>query len=124
MNLWLACHAFEPSTSEDMLCRGGRCSLNLPRLKYPPMGVVWKLGSTSSLIAGITFGSILAYGAYQTSIDETNYVLSFMATSTLGAVMLIRFYNTGKFMPAGLMSTLRYLFFNKMYCMCVLWLLN
>ncbi|GFR11032.1 transmembrane protein 14C [Trichonephila clavata] len=69
------------------------------------MGYV-KAGTTSSLIAGITFGSILAYGAYQTSIDENNYVLSFMATSTLGAVMLIRFYNSGKFMPAGLMSTL------------------
>ncbi|GFU42610.1 transmembrane protein 14C [Nephila pilipes] len=69
------------------------------------MGYV-KAGNTSSLIAGLTFGSILAYGAYQTSIDESNYMLSFMATSTLGAVMLIRYYNTGKFMPAGLMSTL------------------
>lgn len=33
-------------------------------------------GSTSSLIAGLAFGCILGYGAYQTSIDEKNYLLS------------------------------------------------
>ncbi|GBM89566.1 hypothetical protein AVEN_220226-1 [Araneus ventricosus] len=65
-----------------------------------------KAGSTSSLIAGLTFGSILAYGAYQTSMDESNYILSFVTTSTLGAIMLIRFYNSGKFMPAGLICSL------------------
>ncbi|GIX82700.1 transmembrane protein 14C [Caerostris darwini] len=69
------------------------------------MGYV-KAGSTSSLIAGLTFGGILAYGAYQTSIDESNYILSFVTTSALGAVMLIRFYNSGKFMPAGLICSL------------------
>ncbi|KAG8195273.1 hypothetical protein JTE90_028424 [Oedothorax gibbosus] len=60
-----------------------------------------KAGSTSSLIAGITFGGILAYGAYLTSLDESNFVLSFVTTSTLGALMLVRFYVSGKFMPAG-----------------------
>ncbi|KAF8768176.1 transmembrane protein 14C-like [Argiope bruennichi] len=69
------------------------------------MGYV-KAGSTSSLIAGLTFGSILAYGAYQTSMDESNFILSFVTTSTLGAIMLIRFYNSGKFMPAGLICSL------------------
>lgn len=34
------------------------------------------LGSTSSLIAGLAFGCILGYGAYQTSIDEKNFLLS------------------------------------------------
>ncbi|GFT23442.1 histone-lysine N-methyltransferase SETMAR [Trichonephila clavipes] len=41
---WLACHEMEPSTTEDLPCRGGRCTLNMWRLKCPPLGVVWKLG--------------------------------------------------------------------------------
>jgi len=65
-----------------------------------------KAGSATSLIAGLTFGGILAYGAYQTSMDANNFVLSFVATLTLGAVMLVRFYSSGKFMPAGLIASM------------------
>ncbi|GFY30601.1 hypothetical protein TNCV_3117631 [Trichonephila clavipes] len=36
-DLWLACHEFEPSTAEDSLFRGGRCTLNMSRLKHPPI---------------------------------------------------------------------------------------
>ncbi|GFX19847.1 hypothetical protein TNCV_1434081 [Trichonephila clavipes] len=36
----LASHEFEPSSSEAPLCRGGRCALNMLRLKRPPVGVV------------------------------------------------------------------------------------
>ncbi|GFW04167.1 uncharacterized protein TNCV_2669321 [Trichonephila clavipes] len=32
------------SSTEDPPCRGGRCMLNMSRLKRPPVGVVWKLG--------------------------------------------------------------------------------
>ncbi|GFU66687.1 hypothetical protein TNCV_3111711 [Trichonephila clavipes] len=42
MDSWLACHDFEPSTAEDPPCRGCRCMLNMSRLKYSPIGVVWK----------------------------------------------------------------------------------
>ncbi|GFX32675.1 hypothetical protein TNCV_888131 [Trichonephila clavipes] len=49
---WLMCHEFEPSAAEDLPCRGGRCSLNLSRLKRPPVGVVWKLGE--EIIESIT----------------------------------------------------------------------
>ncbi|GFV71102.1 hypothetical protein TNCV_698931 [Trichonephila clavipes] len=35
-------HEFQPSTSEDPPCRGGRCTLNTSRLKRPPVAVVWK----------------------------------------------------------------------------------
>ncbi|XP_054711816.1 transmembrane protein 14C-like [Uloborus diversus] len=65
-----------------------------------------KAGSVPSLCAGVAFGSILAYGAYQTSIDENNFLLSLVASTTLGTIMVIRFYNSGKFMPAGLIATL------------------
>lgn len=33
-------------------------------------------GSTNSLVAGLAFGCVLGYGAYQTSIDENNFLLS------------------------------------------------
>ncbi|GFW57275.1 hypothetical protein TNCV_541891 [Trichonephila clavipes] len=39
-----ACHEFKPSTAEDPLCREGRFTLNLSRLKRSPFGEVWKLG--------------------------------------------------------------------------------
>ncbi|GFX82240.1 hypothetical protein TNCV_33481 [Trichonephila clavipes] len=39
---WLACYEFEPSTSKDPSCRGGRCTLNLSRFKLPPIDLVWK----------------------------------------------------------------------------------
>ncbi|GFV30867.1 hypothetical protein TNCV_4013011 [Trichonephila clavipes] len=44
MDSWIAFNEFQPNTAEDMSCRWGRCTLNLSRLKRPPMGVVWKLG--------------------------------------------------------------------------------
>ncbi|GFX41472.1 hypothetical protein TNCV_3490121 [Trichonephila clavipes] len=43
-DLWPACHEIEPSTPEDPPCKEGRCTLNMLRLKHPPVGVVWKLG--------------------------------------------------------------------------------
>ncbi|GFT08376.1 hypothetical protein TNCV_3423291 [Trichonephila clavipes] len=43
MDSWLACQEFEPSAAEDHSCRGSHCTLNLPRLKRPPVGVVGKL---------------------------------------------------------------------------------
>ncbi|GFV65322.1 transposable element Tc3 transposase [Trichonephila clavipes] len=35
---WLVCHEFEPSTTEDPLCRD-RCTLHLSRAQTPPVGV-------------------------------------------------------------------------------------
>ncbi|GFW92905.1 hypothetical protein TNCV_3495381 [Trichonephila clavipes] len=42
---WLAIHEFVPSSAEDPLYRGNRCSLNLSRLKRPPICVMRKLVS-------------------------------------------------------------------------------
>ncbi|XP_050459513.1 transmembrane protein 14C [Cataglyphis hispanica] len=65
-----------------------------------------KSNSIPSLAAGLLFGSILGYGAYQTSQDPTN-VTVFLGTSTvLGGLMGYRFYNSGKIMPAGIIAML------------------
>ncbi|GFX31537.1 DUF4817 domain-containing protein [Trichonephila clavipes] len=41
---WQSCHEFLRRTAENPPCREGRCTLNLSRLKSPPVGVVKKLG--------------------------------------------------------------------------------
>ncbi|XP_077256374.1 transmembrane protein 14C [Temnothorax americanus] len=65
-----------------------------------------KSSSIPSLAAGLLFGSVLGYGAYQTSQDPTN-VAVFLGTSTaLGGLMGYRFYNSGKIMPAGVIAML------------------
>ncbi|GFV45566.1 hypothetical protein TNCV_4240901 [Trichonephila clavipes] len=59
MDSWLACYECEPRTAEDSPYKGGRCRLNLSKLKRPLVGVVWKLErelpaqmSSSSLYRG------------------------------------------------------------------------
>ncbi|GFV22651.1 hypothetical protein TNCV_2078411 [Trichonephila clavipes] len=37
---WLVCYGFQPSTAKDPPCRGGRCTLNVSRLKRTTIGVV------------------------------------------------------------------------------------
>ncbi|KAF4526991.1 hypothetical protein B566_EDAN001538 [Ephemera danica] len=66
-----------------------------------------KAGSTASMGMGLLFGSILGYGAYQTSQDPGNYYLSLGASAVLTGVMGNRFLSSGKFMPAGLVATMR-----------------
>ncbi|KAI8432757.1 hypothetical protein MSG28_013716 [Choristoneura fumiferana] len=65
-----------------------------------------KAGSVPSLGAGIIFGSILGFGAYQISRDPTNYGLMLGTTTALGGLMGYRFYNSRKFMPAGIVFVL------------------
>lgn len=63
-----------------------------------------KAGSVPSLAAGLLFGGLAGLGAYQLSQDPRN-VWVFLATSgTLAGIMGMRFYNSGKFMPAGLIA--------------------
>ncbi|GFW48383.1 hypothetical protein TNCV_1109461 [Trichonephila clavipes] len=45
---WLACHKFEPNTTEDPPCSGAM-HVKSRDLKRPPVGVVWKLGEGASL---------------------------------------------------------------------------
>ncbi|KAL0622997.1 Transmembrane protein 14C [Plecturocebus cupreus] len=63
-----------------------------------------KAGSVPSLAAGLLFGSLAGLGSYQLSQDPRN-VWIFLATSgTLAGIMGMRFYHSGKFMPAGLIA--------------------
>nr|XP_033790575.1 transmembrane protein 14C-like isoform X2 [Geotrypetes seraphini] len=63
-----------------------------------------KAGSVPSLAAGLLFGSLAGLGAYQMSHDPKNVWLSLIASGALAGVMGMRFYNSGKFMPAGLIA--------------------
>ncbi|XP_057161068.1 transmembrane protein 14C isoform X2 [Ursus arctos] len=66
-----------------------------------------KAGSVPSLAAGLLFGSLAGLGAYQLSQDPRN-IWVFLATSgTLAGIMGMRFYHSGKFMPAGLIAGAR-----------------
>ncbi|XP_012054213.1 PREDICTED: transmembrane protein 14C [Atta cephalotes] len=65
-----------------------------------------KSSSIPSLAAGLLFGSVLGYGAYQTSQDPTNVAVFLGTSTTLGGLMGYRFYNSGKIMPAGVIAIL------------------
>ncbi|XP_065608583.1 transmembrane protein 14C-like isoform X2 [Cyrtonyx montezumae] len=60
--------------------------------------------SVPSLAAGLLFGSLAGLGAYQLSQNPGNVWISLITSGTLTAVMGTRFYNSGKFMPAGLIA--------------------
>lgn len=64
-------------------------------------------GSIPSLGAGLLFGSVLGFGAFQTSQNPNNYLVLLGGSSVLGGVMGARFYNSGKIMPAGMITVLR-----------------
>lgn len=60
-----------------------------------------KAGSTPSLAAGLGFGALAGFSAH------TNNNALLLATSTvLTVVMGNRFYNSGKMMPAGMITVL------------------
>ncbi|KAK3873813.1 hypothetical protein Pcinc_017154 [Petrolisthes cinctipes] len=65
-----------------------------------------KAGSVPSLGAGLLFGSVLGFGAYQLSGDPNNYYVSLGTSAVLGGVMGMRFINSGKFMPPGLIAVM------------------
>nr|XP_040027226.1 transmembrane protein 14C-like isoform X1 [Gasterosteus aculeatus aculeatus] len=63
-----------------------------------------KAGSVPSLAAGLLFGLLAAVGAYLQSRNPQNVWLSLGTSGTLAVVMGLRFLNSWKFMPAGLMT--------------------
>lgn len=67
-----------------------------------------KAGSTASLAAGLTFGGIIALGAFLVSIDQPiiGHALVVVAAAVLTAVMGKRFMKSGKIMPAGVVTIL------------------
>ncbi|XP_073337506.1 transmembrane protein 14A-like [Pagrus major] len=63
-------------------------------------------GSVMSLMAGLVFGSLSAYGAYNISNDTKDIKISLLSSGLLSLVMGMRYKKSGKLMPAGLMSGL------------------
>ncbi|XP_008436935.1 transmembrane protein 14C isoform X1 [Poecilia reticulata] len=63
-----------------------------------------KAGSVPSLAAGLLFGGLAGFGAYQISNDPNNVWVSLATSGALSALMGKRFYGSRKFMPAGLMA--------------------
>ncbi|XP_053535425.1 transmembrane protein 14A isoform X1 [Ictalurus punctatus] len=63
-------------------------------------------GSLVSLIAGLFFGGISTYGAFRITMDPQDKWTSLTASGVLAVVMGIRFKNSGKLMPAGIMAGL------------------
>ncbi|NWV32239.1 TM14C protein, partial [Grantiella picta] len=63
-----------------------------------------KAGSVPSLAAGLFFGSLAGLGAYQVSQNPHNVWVSLITSGALTAVMGTRFYNSRKFLPAGLIA--------------------
>ena len=75
-------------------------------------GVVGYLrkGSTPSLVAGMTFGSLLLGSGYMITTSDAQYEAHLLATTTSGLLsvgMGYRYVTTGyKFMPSGLVASL------------------
>ncbi|KAL0966956.1 hypothetical protein UPYG_G00302740 [Umbra pygmaea] len=63
-----------------------------------------KAGSVTSLVAGLFFGLLAGIGAYMMSQNPKSIWLSLGTSGTLAVVMGMRFLNSWKFMPAGLMT--------------------
>ncbi|WWC59377.1 uncharacterized protein I303_101929 [Kwoniella dejecticola CBS 10117] len=65
-----------------------------------------KRGSKISLVAGCVFSLFAAYGASRVSQNPTDTIPSLATASTLLVMMGYRFFQSGKFMPAGLVTIL------------------
>ncbi|XP_062394052.1 transmembrane protein 14C-like [Sardina pilchardus] len=78
-----------------------------------------KAGSIASLVAGLLFGVLAGVGAYRMSQNSDNFWVSLGTSGTLAAVMGVRFLNSWKFLPAGLMAGTSVLVFVRI-CVCLL----
>jgi len=76
------------------------------------MGYV-KKGSLMSGVMGLTFGGLMAFGAYQTSQNRSNFWLSMGLSGSLAAVMGKRYLSSGAIMPAGVVAALSLAMFSR-----------
>nr|XP_033791696.1 transmembrane protein 14A [Geotrypetes seraphini] len=63
-------------------------------------------GSIVSLVAGLSFGALAGYGAYRVTYDPRDVKISLYAAIILATVMGIRYKNSKKLMPAGMIALL------------------
>ncbi|XP_026148020.1 transmembrane protein 14C isoform X2 [Mastacembelus armatus] len=73
-----------------------------------------KAGSVPSLAAGLLFGGLAGFGAYQISNDPNNIWVSLATSGALTGIMGKRFYGSRKFMPAGLIAATSFLMVGKL----------
>ncbi|KAM4606376.1 transmembrane protein 14C isoform 1-T2 [Polymixia lowei] len=73
-----------------------------------------KAGSVPSLAAGLLFGGLAGFGAYQVSNDPQNIWVSLATSGALTGIMGKRFYGSRKFMPAGLVTIASLLMVGKL----------
>ncbi|KAL1930877.1 hypothetical protein VTP01DRAFT_10014 [Rhizomucor pusillus] len=66
-----------------------------------------KAGSVASMASGSVFGLAAVAGAYQVSNNPKNVLFALVVSMILLVTMGFRYYNSGKFMPAGLVTLLR-----------------
>ncbi|XP_061645089.1 transmembrane protein 14A isoform X2 [Phyllopteryx taeniolatus] len=64
-------------------------------------------GSVMSLMAGLVFGGLSAYGAYNISNKPTDIKVLLLTSGLLSLVMGTRYKKSGKLVPAGIMTILR-----------------
>ena len=67
-----------------------------------------KAGSIPSLGAGLLFGGVISYGAYQSSQTPSSCAVILGTSALLTGVMGMRYYNSGKMMPAGVVAALSF----------------
>jgi len=72
-----------------------------------------KAASLPSLAAGLAFGSMAGLGAYHTTQNPSDVRIMTATSAALGVFMGYRFFNSGKFMPAGLITTISVLMLLK-----------
>jgi hypothetical protein len=58
----------------------------------------------------------MGYGAYQMYQDPKNITLFLGTNAVLGGIMWMRFQNTGKLMPPGVIAICRYIISQYLYC--------
>ncbi|XP_037663861.1 transmembrane protein 14C-like [Choloepus didactylus] len=73
-----------------------------------------KAGSLPSVPAGLFFRGLAGLGAYQLSQDLRNIWVFLAASGTLAGIMGMRFYHSGKFIPAGLIAGVSLLMVTKL----------
>uniref|UniRef100_A0AAX7V427 Transmembrane protein 14A n=1 Tax=Astatotilapia calliptera TaxID=8154 RepID=A0AAX7V427_ASTCA len=62
--------------------------------------------SVMSLMAGLVFGGLSAFGAYNITSDPKDIKVSLLSSGVLAVIMGMRYKNSGKLMPAGIMTGL------------------
>ncbi|CAK6951598.1 transmembrane protein 14A [Scomber scombrus] len=77
-------------------------------------------GSVMSLMAGLVFGGLSAYGAFNVSRDPSDIKVSLLASGVLSVVMGMRYKKSGKLMPAGIMSGLSLLMVFRLLLLTVM----